>query len=300
MSRNVDEMNTRTVFHTGAMMLSLLGRPPVLLLLRCVARGCANRTHPAGVQPGQPPDEIPRYARSACPLPCTTDVRVATRAPMPSQVIGVIEDVHEFGAAEDPPPTVYVHYERDVWPNIYLVVRAAGDPRPLVPALRRALQQVEPDIPLAGPAFPNELHTFDEYRASGRQLQRFITRLLGVFAGSAVFLSLVGVFAVMAFLVAHRTREIGVRMALGARPADAAGMVIRRTGALVGSGVLLGLVAAYPATRVVESLLFGVERLDGVSFAATALLFLLTASVAAYLPARRASRVDPATALRSE
>ena len=220
--------------------------------------------------------------------------------PMPSYVLGVIEDIHEFGATTAPPAAVYVPLERNVWPNVYLVVRARGDTAELVPAIREAVNAVHPDIPTAGPGFWNEVHSLDEYRARSVQVQRFATSLIAAFAGIALALALVGLFAVLAYMVAQRTREIGVRMAIGARPADAGMLVLRQSARLVMSGLAAGIAAAIPATRLLDSLLFGVARMDPVSYVLPAVLFTVTAAIAAYLPARRAAGVDPLLAIRME
>ena len=217
--------------------------------------------------------------------------------PLPSRVIGVIDDVAEFGPDNPAPATVYVPYTRDVWPSFFLVVRGpeiAG----ALPALARALQQVQPDIPVAGPSFLNELHTMDEYRANWVQLRTFVTTLLLYFAAVAVTLALVGLFAVMAFVVAQRRGEIAVRMALGAQPLDASRMVLLQATKLVTIGLLAGVLAAIPGTRLVESLLFGVERNEPAVYLAAVIGFAVTALIAAYIPARRAARVQPLSVLR--
>ena len=218
--------------------------------------------------------------------------------PMPSMVVGVIEDMYEFGPENDPVPTVYVSDQRDPWPNIFLVVRAATDPAALMEPLRRAIAGIEPDVPVAGPGFNQEFHTLDEYEQRWTQQRTFTTGLLSGFAGAALLLAAIGLFAVMAYVVNQRTAEIGVRMALGARPAQIASLVLGQAGKLVGAGLFIGLVAALFASRLVENQLRHVERFDPVSYGIAGGLFLGAALLAAYLPAHRAARTDPLRALR--
>ncbi len=220
--------------------------------------------------------------------------------PLPGRVVGVIADIRERGVDAEPPPTVYLPLERDVWTNITLVVRTARDLAPIVPALRAAVSSVDPDIPVAGPGFGDQFRPLSDHAARGTATRRFVTTLLGAFAFVAVLLSLIGLFAVMAFLVARRTRELGVRMALGARPADAARLVLRHSVLLIGLGLGLGLAAALASSRLLASLLFGIPPHDAPSYGLTALVFLVTGAFAAFLPALRAARIDPVTALRTE
>ncbi|MGH7461503.1 MAG: FtsX-like permease family protein, partial [Longimicrobiales bacterium] len=219
---------------------------------------------------------------------------------MPSTVVGVIEDIRELGPENPAPPIVYVPFDRDVWPNIWLVARTVDEPASVFPAVRKAIQAVEPGLPIDGPNFVNELHTFDEYRSGWVTERTFAATLLSAFAVTAVVLSMVGLFAVMTFLVSQRGAEIGVRMALGAQAVDAAGLIVKQAALLVGVGLAIGMLAAVATTRVIEGLLFGVEPLDPLSFSLTGLLFIITTLAASYLPARRAARIDPARLLRQE
>jgi putative ABC transport system permease protein len=226
--------------------------------------------------------------------------RATLGKPMEAQVVGVIEDIREFGPDNAAPAAVYVPHEWDVWPNTYLLVRSSSDPATVIPALRAVIQSADPDIPTAGPGFVNELRSYEDYRTGWVALRTFAATLLTGFAAVALVLSLVGLFAVMAYVVAQRRAEIAMRIALGARPSDAAAMVMKQAGMMVGVGLMIGIAAAVPATRLLESVLFGVERSDVTSYVVTVALFILTALAAAYLPARRAARVDPMRALRVE
>lgn len=220
--------------------------------------------------------------------------------PLPSYVVGVVRDIREQGPDQDPRPTVYVPLERNVWPRIFVVVKTTGPLDTVIAALRTAVRDVDPFIPTAGPHPWNEFRPMDAYFAEGMQSRRFATALLTAFAAAAVVLSLIGLFAVLAFMVAQRAREIGIRMALGARRRDAAGLVLRQSARLVCLGLTIGLVATVPATRLLEASLVGVERLDFASYAISCGIFLATAALAVYLPARRAAEIDPMIALRAE
>lgn len=218
--------------------------------------------------------------------------------PLPGAVVGVIRDVRERGLDQTPPPTVYVPLERSVWTSISLVVRTIREPAAIIPALRGAVHAVDPDIPVAGPGFVDQFRPLMDYAQQSTATRRFVTTLLTGFAILAVVLSLVGLFGAMAFLVVQRTREIGIRMALGARPGDTARMVVRQCVLLVVLGVAIGIGAAIPASRVLESMLFGVPMHDALSYAVAVAVFLTTGALAAYLPARRAAGIEPVVALR--
>jgi predicted permease len=218
--------------------------------------------------------------------------------PLPSRVVGMIADIRERGPDVEPPPTVYVPIERNVWTNITIVVRTTSEPTAIIPSLRAAVSAVDPDIPVAGPGFVDQFRPLSDYAAQSTATRRFVTNLLTAFALLAVVLSIVGLFGAMAYLVAQQTRELGIRMALGARPVDTAAMVVRQSVLLVGLGLTVGVAAAIPASRVLESLLFGVPRHDALSYTGAVAVFVATGALAAYVPARRAARIEPVRALR--
>ncbi len=140
----------------------------------------------------------------------------------------------------------------------------------------------------------------DALEASSRSRQRFYAVMLGVFAGVSALLAAIGVYGVLAYAVAQRTREIGVRLALGARAGQVLGMIMRRGLSLAGSGVGLGLTVAAAGARSIEAMLFGIKPVDPATFAAVAIGFVTIAGLASYVPARHATKVDPAVTLRDE
>jgi putative ABC transport system permease protein len=179
-----------------------------------------------------------------------------------------------------------------------LVVRATGEPAALIPALKRAVLGVEPAIPIAGGGA--DFQVMDEASARGLGAQRLNASLLGVFALSALLLAAIGIYGLMAYAVTQRKREMGIRMALGARPRDVLSLVVRQGMTLAGLGIALGIVGALAATQLLASMLYGVAPTDPVTFTGVAALLAAVALLACWLPARRAARVDPNVALRAE
>jgi predicted permease len=220
--------------------------------------------------------------------------------PMPARVVGVVEDERQWNLAADPIPIVYVPYTWDPWTHIVVVARTTGDPAAAVPALRRAVLGVEPEIPVAGTGPWMGFRTMEDMMAGTLEGQRLNALLLSVFAASALALAAVGIFGVMAYVVAQRTPEIGVRVALGARPAHVARWVAWQTLRLAGVGLLLGLLGTLAVGPLLRGELYGVSPVDPAVFAAVLVVFAAVALAAGYLPARRASRVPPVTALRAE
>ena len=191
-------------------------------------------------------------------------------------------------------PQMYTMFEQTPWPFLCAVVRTTGEPEAVAGSMRAMLARIDPM------QASEELKTLDQYVARTVATPRFTALLVGGFAVFALMLAGFGLFSVMAYSVAQRRREFGIRMALGAQPGDVRGMVVKqavRTGVI---GIAIGLAAAPIATRVLSSLLFGVSPNDPVTFAAVAATLVVVLLVAAYLPARRATRVDPMLALRTE
>jgi putative ABC transport system permease protein len=210
------------------------------------------------------------------------------------EIVGVVTDVHPFRPDESPRPEIYWPFAQQPRGAIVLVARLAGPPAAVLPAIRERLQTIDPDLDV-GP-----LRTLDDRIAGRLSAPRFNMMLGGLFAVLAAAIALTGVYGVVSFAVARRTREIGVRIALGARPRSIAGMVLERGLWLAVSGLALGLLGALAMTRLLRSLLVGVEPADPATFAGVAVALLAVALVAVWAPARRAAGLDPVTALRHE
>jgi putative ABC transport system permease protein len=208
------------------------------------------------------------------------------------EIVGVVGDVHHGGLDGSPNPTMYVPFNQDVFDTMWVVARTDGDPAGLAAVVRQTLREIDGTLPAFG---MTPLATVVSNSIAQR---RFSMLLLAGFAGVALFLAAVGLYGVVAYSVSQRTQEIGVRMAIGARHRDVIGMVIGggMRLALVGTGI--GLVAALALSRVVRTMVYGVTPLDPVSYVITSCLLLAVAVLACYVPARRATRVDPITALR--
>ena len=208
------------------------------------------------------------------------------------EIIGVTRDIKQFSLQSQSAPTMYLPTLEVGRAN--LVVRTSGDPLSMTSAVRSAVQSVDKDQPIAN------VSSMEQILSSSVAEPRFRTLLLSVFAGLALVLAGVGIYGVMSYAVARRTHEIGIRMALGARPGDTLKLVVGQGMTLALIGVVVGLAAAFGLTRLLSSLLFGVSATDPLTFAAIALLLTSVAAVACYIPARRATRVDPMQALRCE
>jgi putative ABC transport system permease protein len=180
------------------------------------------------------------------------------------------------------------------WGPDTLVIRTKGEPYALTPSVRRIIASVDPDQPVS------ELRTMDEIvdlNVADRQQQM---TLLGAFAALALILASIGLYGVLSYAVTQRSREIGIRMALGATASSVIRMIVGRGLALTGIGLVIGLISAWAATRAMKNLLYGVAATDPLTFGSVAALLALIALIASYAPARRASRVDPIVVLREE
>jgi len=210
------------------------------------------------------------------------------------EVVGIVGDVKELGLADEYPPEVYVAYAQYPTGSMDVVVRTAVSPRSLARSVESVVAGLDPQLPVA------RLATLDEVVARSISEPRFYVVLLGAFAGTALLLAALGIFGVMSFAVVQRSREIGIRVALGADPREVLRMVLGQALVLAGIGVAAGLLGALALSRAIAGLLFDLSPTDPATLASMAAALALVAVVASYLPARRAMRVDPMVVLRSE
>ena len=210
-------------------------------------------------------------------------------------IVGVVGDVHGFALEEPPQPTMYWPVAQiRATPSLAIVVRTQGDPAALASAVRDAIAQVDQAQPIY------DMQTLDQLVAKSLDQRRFTLTLMLLFGVIALVLSAIGIYGVMAFAVTQRTQEIGIRMALGASAMDVLKMVVGSGMVLALIGVAVGLIGAFGVTRLMASLLFGVSPTDLVTFGLVTLGLLIVALLACYIPARRATKVDPLVALRYE
>ncbi|MCI0433912.1 MAG: ABC transporter permease [Gemmatimonadetes bacterium] len=210
------------------------------------------------------------------------------------EIIGVLADAKRSGAAEPVRPEAFFPHRQFRARTLTLLVRAASDPLALVPPVREALRQIDAELPLA------DVGTVEQEMARSLSARSFITRVLLIFALVAAVLAAVGIYGVMAYLVSQRTREMGIRMAVGAHPGDVIGLVLRNASVQIVPGLIIGAAGALLLTRLLQNQLFGVTATDPSTFIAVTLLLGLVAILASWLPARRAAAVDPVVALRTE
>jgi putative ABC transport system permease protein len=212
----------------------------------------------------------------------------------PHEIIGVLADDKQSGQARETTGELYTMFQTVPAWSMALVARTAGDPMAMAPAIREAVRSIDRDQPL------QDIQTMDDVMYKSVATPRFRMLLLSAFAGLALVLAAVGIYGVISYGVAQRTHEIGIRMAMGAERGNVLRMVIGQALALAAAGVALGLAGAAAATRVLASVLFGTRPTDASTLAAVSLGLLAVAAAAGYIPARRATRVDPMTALRWE
>ena len=210
------------------------------------------------------------------------------------EIVGVVGDVNHEGLDATPTPTMYVPFKQDVFSTMWVLARADGDPARLSGAVRQAVREIDRTLPAYS------MTPLPTVLAESVADRRFSMLLLTFFALLAIFLAAVGLYGVVAYSVSQRTREIGLRVAIGARPGDVLRMVVGGGMKLALLGVVIGLAAAVGLAQLVEAMLFGVTPSDPASYVATASALLVVAAVASYVPARRAMRVDPLVALQAE
>ena len=222
--------------------------------------------------------------------------RLRFGGPRQRTIIGVVGDVRHEGLGGEPKPEMYVPIAQA--PNVEgaarLVVRTAVEPTAIAAAVRAAVAEADPGVPLDG------MRTMNDVVGASAGQPRFRAVLLAALSGLALAIAVVGVYGVTSYAVVQRTRELGICLAVGAAPRDVLRLVLGRSLLLIGAGIASGLLAAAALTRLMSDLLYGITPLDVTTFAGVTLLLFVVAFVASYLPARRATRIDPVTALRFE
>jgi putative ABC transport system permease protein len=235
-------------------------------------------------------------ARRFSPEASPVGVRIAMDRPAPRilQIVGVVGDVKPVSVNGEAWPTIYWPYPQQPLAGMSVVLRTARPPLTLALAVEREIHQLDPDQPVT------EVKTLDDVVGGSLAEARFHTLLLAGFAEVAFLLCAVGIYGVICYDTSRRTREIGIRMALGAQPGDVARLIVLQGARLAGLGISLGLVAAFALTRFMASMLYGVKPSDFPTFAAMAAMLGAAALLASYLPSRRAMALDPMAALRYE
>ena len=210
-------------------------------------------------------------------------------------IVGIVGDVRDNGLDRDPRPTVYTNYfQRPATAAEFsIVVRGRGDIAGLTGAMRREARSLNPEM-------PTKFETIEELVSASFDNRRFSMVMVGIFAGTALILAMIGLYGVMAYITSQRTHEIGIRMALGAQRFDMLRMIFRQSFTLVLIGVVVGVLASTGLTRLLSSMLYGIRATDVVTYTGVVGLLVVAATLASYIPARRAMKVDPMVALRYE
>ena len=209
-------------------------------------------------------------------------------------VVGVVRDTREKGLIKDPRPTIYMPVQQSYVPQLTLHVRSVTDPDAMVAVVRREVQALDSTLPLYN------VRTLADQRDGSLHTERVVAALLALFGAIALILAAVGLYGVLSYSVTARTREIGIRLAQGAQPRDLLTLVIGQGMRLTVIGLAVGVAAAFPLTRLIERLLFGVTATDPLTFAGVPMVLAGVALAACWIPARRATRMDSLVALRHE
>ena len=234
-----------------------------------------------------------RFFASQDPIGQHVRTGTSTNAPWLT-IVGVIGDIRHEGLEEAPEPELYITYLQNPPVAPFIVLRTNGDPAALIETVRAEARALDKDMPVY------DIRTMATLRSETMAQRRFILVLVVAFGLLALGLAAIGVYGVMSLVVSERTREVGVRLALGAHPSDVLAMIVRQALGLAGTGAVIGIAAAAVLTPLMASQLFGIEAIDPMTFAAVPALLMAIAIIAAIVPGLRAMRVDPMTALRYE
>ena len=226
------------------------------------------------------------------PDPIGQRLWVGATSPKPAEIIRIVANIHQDLEDIAWPQSVYVAFAQNPQASAVFAMRVAGDPLSYSRAVREQVRELDPNQTIG------KVQTMDDLLEAQVGQRRLLAILLGSFAGVALLLALIGIYGVIAYSVAQRTQEVGIRRALGAQQTDILRLVIGQGLVLAGSGIMIGLIGSFALTRVMKTLLFHVSATDPATFAGIAALFLVVAVTACYIPARRASRIDPMAALR--
>jgi putative ABC transport system permease protein len=216
------------------------------------------------------------------------------RQPIWWEIVGVAANVRSLELREEPPSEVYFSHLQNPFAGMSLVIRSSVEPESLSAAVRQVVAEVDKTVPVSN------VQTMDHIVSESITQPRFNLFLLALFSTVAMLLSAAGIYGVTAYTVTQRTHEFGIRLALGAQVGDVLRMILRQGLAVIGVGLVIGLISAFLLMRLLRSLLFGVGENDPLTFIAITIVLLLVALVACYIPARRATKVDPLIALRYE
>jgi predicted permease len=217
---------------------------------------------------------------------------IVARAELHEEVVGVVADVKTTALDSDAGGELYSPYPQRPWPGMIIAVKTSGNPLSMASAVRKQIAQVDGDLPVTA------VRSMQDVVSESFGQQQLTLWLLGAFAAAALVLAAIGIYGLLAYSVEQRRQEVGIRRALGARPADIVRLVLRQGLGLTLAGIAAGLAGAFLIGRALEALLFHVSPTDPVIYAGMALLFLTVALIASYLPARRALQVDPVVAIR--
>ena len=261
----------------------------------------AGRGFADGDRAGQTPVMLVNEAvvRSGVLGPNPLGMPVYALGRQPWTIVGIVKDVRQLGLDRPPVPEFFIDFRQiPGYPfpesGPYFTVRTAGPPEPMIAAIRGVLRELDPRAVLSS------VDSMDAIVSSSVSRPRLYAVLTGVFALMAMTLAAIGIYGVMAFAVSQRTHEMGIRMALGARPRAVMGLVLRHSAVLIAIGLIAGLSGAAAATRILEGLLFGLTPFDAATVVAASLVFAAVAAFASWIPARRATRIEPVVALRGE